>query len=250
MFPIHDDNPTELAPIVTLGIIGVCVAVWVYLQGSGFNADALGDSICALGAIPAEVTGRGLLRADVVGPCELGGLTWQALFTSMFLHGSWLHLVGNMWFLWIFGNNIEDSTGHLRFLVFYVLAGLAAALAHVIVDPSSPVPMVGASGAISAIMGAYLVLYPKARVDTAIFFLVFFKIFPLPAWVMLGYWFLIQAAENAVSGGASGVAYVAHIGGFLVGVVLIALFANPKLVDAKRSNVVLDPSQIERGGWW
>lgn len=172
MFPVHDDNPTELAPIVTLGIIGVCIAVWIYLQGSGFNDDALGGSICALGAIPAEVTGRGLLRADVVGPCELGGLTWQPFFTSMFLHGSWLHLVGNMWFMWIFGNNIE------------------------------------------------------------------------------GYWFLIQAVENAVSGGASGVAYIAHIGGFLTGVVLIALFANPKLVDAKRSNVVLDSSHIERGGWW
>ena len=250
MFPLHDDNPTELVPIVTLGIIGTCVAVWVYLQGSGFNVDALGSSICSFGAIPAEVTGQGRLRADLVGPCDVGGLTWQALFTSMFLHGSWMHLIGNMWFMWIFGNNIEDSMGHLRFLVFYLLAGLVAALAHVFSDPSSAAPMVGASGAISGIMGAYLVLYPKARVDTAIFFLVFFKIFPLPAWVMLGYWFLLQAAENALTGSGSGVAYMAHIGGFVAGVVLIALFANPNLVDAKRSNVVLDPGQIDRGGWW
>lgn len=145
---------------------------------------------------------------------------------------------------------IEDSMGHLRFLVFYLLAGLVAALAHVFSDPSSAVPIVGASGAISGIIGAYLVLYPKARVDTAIFFLVVFKVFPLPAWVMLGYWFLLQAAENAMTGGGSGVAYMAHIGGFVAGVVLIALFANPKLVDAKRSNVVIDPGQIDRGGWW
>jgi membrane associated rhomboid family serine protease len=240
VFPIHDDNPTELPPIVTLCIIGVCIAVWMYVQGGGFNANALGNSICAYGAIPAEITGQGRLRADLAGPCSVGGLTWQALITSMFLHGSWMHLVGNMWFLWIFGNNIEDSMGHVRFLVFYIAVGLVAALAHVVVGPSSPVPMVGASGAISGIMGAYLVLYPKARVDTVIFFLLFFKIFPLPAWVMLGYWFLIQAAENAVSGGASGVAYMAHVGGFLAGVVLIAMFANPKLVDAKRANVVLD----------
>lgn len=249
VFPVHDDNPTELFPFVTLGIIGACVSVWIYVQGAGFDAASLSGSICTLGAIPAEVTGRGTLRADVTGPCTLGGLTWPALFTSMFLHGGWLHLIGNMWFLWIFGNNIEDSMGHLRFLVFYLAAGLVAALAHVFADPASPIPMVGASGAISAIMGAYLVLYPRARVDTLIFVLVFFKIFPLPAWVMLGYWFLIQAAENAVSGGASGVAYMAHIGGFLAGVVLIALFANPKLVDAKRANVVVDRNQIQGGGW-
>ena len=249
VFPIHDDNPTELFPFVTLGIMGACVAVWIYVQGAGFDAASLSGSICTLGAIPAEVTGRGTLRADVTGPCTLGGLTWPALFTSMFLHGGWLHLIGNMWFLWIFGNNVEDSMGHLRFLVFYLVAGLVAALAHIFADPASPIPMVGASGAISAIMGAYLVLYPRARVDTLIFVLVFFKIFPLPAWVMLGYWFLIQAAETAVSGGASGVAYMAHIGGFLAGVVLIALFANPKLVDAKRANVVVDRNRIRGGGW-
>jgi hypothetical protein len=114
MFPLHDDNPTELFPVVTLLIMGACIWVWWYLQGAGFSEQALGDSICLLGSIPAEVTGA---SGGAEGPCGLGGFTWQALLSSMFLHGSWMHLVGNMWFLWIFGNNVEDSMGHLRFLV-------------------------------------------------------------------------------------------------------------------------------------
>lgn len=135
------------------------------------------------------------------------GLTWQALFSSMFLHASWMHLIGNMWFLWIFGNNVEDSMGHLRFLVFYVLAGLVAAMAHVLSDPSSTLPMVGASGAISAVMGAYLVLYPRALVHTLFFFIVFFRIIPLPAWVLVGYWIVIQVVSSLLepSGGRRGV---------------------------------------------
>src|SRR5688572_12670238 len=140
-------------------VIAACVAVWLLIQGAGASEPRLIGSVCELGAIPAEVTGRGS-----GGECRFGGLTWEALLTSMFLHGSWMHLLGNMLFMWIFGNNIEDSMGHLRFLAFYLLTGLAAAGAHVIWDPSSTAPMVGASGAISGIMGAYLVLYPRARV--------------------------------------------------------------------------------------
>ena len=248
MFPLHDDNPTEIFPVITLLIIAVCVWVWWYVQGAGFSAQSLDGSICAFGAIPAEVTGA---TEGAAGPCRLGGLTWQALLTSMFLHGSWMHLVGNMWFLWIFGNNIEDSMGHLRFLVFYLLTGLVAALAHVLTDAGSVIPMVGASGAISAIMGAYLVLYPRASVHTLFFFLFFIRIVPLPAWVMLGYWILIQVVSSAATpSGGGGVAYTAHIGGFVAGLALILLFRNPKLVSAKRSKVKLGRHEIDHGGWW
>ena len=155
MFPLYDDNPTEIFPLVTLLIMGVCVAVWVYVQGAGFSEQALTSSVCAFGAIPAEVTGRVAAVPRMAGglPCRLGGLTWPTLFTSMFLHGSWMHLIGNLWFLWIFGNNVEDSMGHGRYLVFYLLAGLVAGASHIASAPSSPLPMVGASGAISAIMG-------------------------------------------------------------------------------------------------
>jgi len=251
VFPLHDDNPTEMIPVVTLLLMGVCVAVWWYVQGAGFSEQALGESICALGAIPAEVTGQISVTAVGQGPCRLGGLTWQALFSSMFLHGSWMHLVGNMWFLWIFGNNVEDSMGHLRFLAFYVLAGLVAALAHIASDPASPLPMVGASGAISAIMGAYLVLYPKALVHTLFFFFVFIRVVPLPAFVMVGYWIVIQVASSLLlpaEGG--GVAYMAHIGGFVAGLGLIFVFRNPKLVGAKRSGVVLPRHELDHRGWW
>lgn len=167
------------------------------------------------------------------------------------MHGSWMHLIGNMWFLWIFGNNVEDSMGHLRYLVFYLLCGLVAALAHVFTDMSSVTPMVGASGAISAIMGAYLVLYPKARVHTLFFFFVFFRIIPLPAWVILGYWMAIQVVSSlAGPGTGGGVAYTAHVGGFLTGALLILIFRNPKLVGAKRGGVRLSREELDRGGWW
>jgi membrane associated rhomboid family serine protease len=248
MFPLQDDNPTEIFPFVTLLLIGVCVWAWWWLQGAGVSEVSLTDSVCALGAIPAEVTGA---AARGERPCALGGLTWQALFTSMFMHGSWMHLIGNMWFLWIFGNNVEDSMGHLRFLLFYVLAGLAAALAHVFTDPSSAIPMVGASGAISAIMGAYLILFPRASVYTLFIIVVFIRVVPLPAWVMLGYWIVIQIFSSmAVPATGGGVAYVAHIGGFLAGALLIPFFRNPKLVAAKRSGIRLPRSEIEHGGWW
>jgi membrane associated rhomboid family serine protease len=252
MFPLHDDNPTEIFPVITMLIIAACVGAWWYLQGAGFAEGTLVGSICELGAIPAEVTGRITEGAANAGPCRLGGLTWEALLTSMFLHASWMHLIGNMWFLWIFGNNIEDSMGHLRFLAFYLICGLAAAGAHIALDPASTIPMVGASGAISAIMGAYLVLYPKARVDTLFIIVVFIRVIPLPAWVMLGYWMLLQVSGVLVASGVGGggVAYAAHAGGFVAGVVLIFLFRNPKLVDAKRRGVMLTPHQIEHRGWW
>ena len=247
MFPLRDDNPTELAPFMTLVVLALCVAAWFLLQGAGFSVEALTTSVCTWGAIPAEITGA----QGGSGPCRLGGLTWEALVTSMFLHGSWMHLIGNLWFLWIFGNNVEDSMGHGRFVVFYLVTGLAAALAHVLLNTGSAVPMVGASGAISGVMGAYLLLYPRARVHTLFFFIFFVRVVPLPAWVLLGYWMLLQVAGlGAAATVGGGVAYAAHVGGFLAGIALIPFFSRQTLVQAKRSDRVLDRRELDRGGWW
>lgn len=253
MFPLYDDNPTEIFPFVTLLLIGACVGVWVFLQGAGMSEEALRGSVCALGAIPFEITGAlGGSGGSGPSPCPLGGLTLGALLTSMFLHGSWMHLIGNLWFLWIFGNNVEDSMGHGRFLVFYLLSGLVAAGGHVASDPGSMIPMVGASGAISAIMGAYLVLYPKARVHSLFIIIIIIKIFPLPAWFFLLYWLSLQIAYSAmeVPGAGGGVAFWAHIGGFVAGVVLVFPFQNRTLVQAKRSGVLVARRDLRGGGWW
>ena len=253
MFPLYDDNPTEIFPLVTLLIMGACVAIWVLVQGGGFSDLSLGGSVCTLGTIPAEITGRVAGEALSEGaPCRLGGLTWPTMITSMFLHGSWMHLIGNLWFLWIFGNNVEDSMGHGRFLVFYLLAGMMASGAHIVSDPSSPIPMVGASGAISAIMGAYLVLYPKARVHTLFIIIILIRVFPLPAWFFLLYWLSLQVALSSLGlpGGGGGVAFWAHIGGFAAGVAMVKLFQNQVLVSAKRSGVQVSRRELKGGGWW
>ena len=253
MFPLYDDNPTEITPVVTVGLIAVTVVVWVYVQGAGLSAEVFGRSLCEFGAMPAEITGRGgeAPRSGVL-PCTAGGFTWETLLTSMFLHGGWMHLIGNMWFLWVFGNNIEDSMGHLRFLVFYLLTGLIAAGAQVAFEPASTVPIVGASGAVSGIMGAYLVLYPRVRVHLLVILVILVRVFPVPAWLMLVYWFAIQlaSAAAAAAGAMVGVAFWAHVGGFAAGVVLVKVFENPTLVRAKRSNVTLSRSDIRHGGWW
>ncbi len=239
MFPLRDENPTLLTPYVTVALIAINVAVWVYLEGAGFSPDLLNRTICSYGMIPAEVTGRtgghiGVLLGPGVG-CRFGGLTWQALFTSMFLHGSWMHIIGNMWFLWLFGNNVEDSMGHVRYLVFYLLMGSAAGLAQVYASPTSPIPTVGASGAISGVMGAYLVLYPKVKIQTLFIIIFFIRIIPVPAWLILGEWFAVQLISGSAgpqTGG--GVAFFAHIGGFVGGVLLVKVFENRKLVEARK----------------
>ena len=220
MFPIRDENPTELVPLSTVLVMGATAMVWGVVQGGGLSLETLGESICSYGMIPAEVTGRG--GEALEGPCALGGLTWQAVVTSMFLHGGWMHIIGNMWFLWIFGNNVEDAMGHSRFLGFYLVTGCLAAAAQIVVAPGAVVPMVGASGAVSGVMGAYLVLYPSAREDTLFFFFLFVRVIPLPAWMMLGYWMLLQLLASTLSppGAGGGVAYMAHIGGFVAGLVL------------------------------
>ena len=230
MFPYRDENETQRTAFVTLAIILINVAAWILVQGAG-SSFALAKSVCELGLIPGELTlslrpGTSFPMGDgLVCATDPGRQTFHVI-SSMFLHGSWMHIIGNMWFLWIFGNNIEDSMGHSRFLAFYLICGLAAALAQVFADPNSPIPMVGASGAISGVMGAYLLLFPRVRVYALIFLGIFFTSIGMPAWVMLGYWFLIQIISGAVNIGAEGggVAFWAHAGGFVAGLVLIKFF--------------------------
>lgn len=255
MFPLRDENPTELTPVVTVLIIVANVLVWLFVQGAGAGSAFL-ESLCAHGAIPGHITGA-LGSGEVVplGPdatCRIGPPGYGTLLTSMFMHGGWMHLIGNMWFLWVFGNNVEDSMGHGRFAFFYVLTGLIAAGAHIAAAPGSAVPTVGASGAISGIMGAYIVLYPRVRVDTLIILLFYVRVIPLPAWTLLLLWFFLQLLEGAIAAGgvASGVAVWAHIGGFVAGALLIRLFERPNLVRAKREGRVLGRDELGRFGRW
>jgi membrane associated rhomboid family serine protease len=201
---------------------------------------ALTRSVCELGLIPAEFLGKVLPGTSVpLSPeatCVLGvERHWYTPLTSMFLHGGWLHLIGNMWFLHLFGNNVEDSMGHVRYVVFYLLCGLAAAGTQTAISPSSIVPMVGASGAISGVMGAYVVLYPRVRVHMLIVLFVFITRIVVPAYLMLGYWFLLQLLGGSMAQGEGGVAFWAHVGGFLAGAVLISVFKDPELVGKHRA---------------
>jgi membrane associated rhomboid family serine protease len=241
MFPYHDENEAQRTPFVTYLFIGLNVLVWLVVQGAG-ETISLARSVCELGLIPGELTGT--LRPGTTFPMGEGlacvidpGRQTLNVLTSMFLHGGWMHLLGNMWFLWIFGNNVEDSMGHARFVVFYLACGVAAALAQVFVSPSSGIPMVGASGAISGVMGGYLVLYPRVRV----FCIVPIGFIPmsiaLPAWTMLIYWMVLQGIgglTGLLSEERGGVAFWAHLGGFLAGVILVKLLARPKDVQAHR----------------
>jgi membrane associated rhomboid family serine protease len=245
MFPISDDNPTLRTPVMTYLTLGGIAVTWFFFQGAGFNTAALAESVCNWGMVPGELTGKARLGLPVpLGEgltCLVDNETINHLtpITSMFLHGGWGHIIGNCLFLWVFGNNVEDSMGRLRFAIFYLLCGLVAAGAHVLVDPGSPVPTVGASGAISGVLGAYLVLYPRVRVNLLIPIFIFLHIVSLPAWVVLIYWFVLQVITGLpqlstlrpeVSGG---VAVWAHIGGFVAGVVLIKLFENRRYTSQR-----------------
>ena len=240
MFPYHDENETLRTPVVTIGIIVVCVLVWVVFQGAG-TGFTYQKSVCDYGLIPAELMATAQPGAGFpMGPGAVcytdPGRAPEHILTSMFLHGGWLHLLGNMWFLWLFGNNIEDSMSRPAFLAFYLLCGVAAAMAQVFTEPTSIMPMIGASGAISGVMGAYLILYPKVRVYTLIPLGFFFTTFALPAWVMLLYWMFLQLIGGLGASGEGGVAFWAHVGGFLAGILLIRLFAQPKEILAHRSH--------------
>jgi membrane associated rhomboid family serine protease len=240
IFPLRDDNPTLLTPYVTVLLILANVAVWVYLQGGGFSDEVLAQSVCRFGAIPGELTGRlgdaeTIELAPGLAPCRLVEQPWETLVTSMFLHGGWLHLIANMWFLWLFGNNVEDSMGHGRFVAFYLITGLLAAGAHIYSAPDSVVPMVGASGAISGVMGGYLLLYPRVRIQTLFIFIIILRIIPVPAWFVLLLWFGLQVlAGYADPMATGGVAVWAHVGGFVAGVLLVKIFEDRALVARRR----------------
>jgi membrane associated rhomboid family serine protease len=240
VLPLRDENPTEITPYFTYLFLGLNILSWMLLQGAGTE-----------GALMASVERFGTYPCDITGQCETPSIGTPSLLTSMFMHGSWEHLIGNMLFLWVFGNNVEDSMGHLRFIVFYLAAGVGAGLAHVFMAPESRLPAVGASGAISAIMGAYIVLYPRVRVTTWIppIFLI-----RLNAFFLLGYWFFLQLVMGLADAGSSaseggGVAFWAHIGGFAIGVALIKLFEKRELSDAKRRKVKLSREEVARLEW-
>src|SRR5215207_4160030 len=239
MFPYRDDNPTLATPAVTFLLIGANVAMWVLVQGMGAEPN-LSRSVCELGLIPGEFLG--LVPQGATVPmgnqtvCMLGDeQTWFTPLTSMFLHGGWFHLIGNMWFLWVFGNNVEDSMGRIRYFFFYTICGLAAAASQTLVNPGSAIPMVGASGAISGVMGAYVVLYPKVRVHMLVILGIFITRIVVPAYLMLGYWFLLQLVGGGLATGEGGVAFWAHAGGFVTGAVLISMFRDPELVSKHRA---------------
>ena len=227
MFPLRDDNPTQIQPWVTWIIIGLNLLAWGVVQGFGTEQN-LARSLCLHALIPGDLlqltqAGTRIPLGDGLTCVIDGSSDGRTLITSMFLHGGWLHLIGNLWFLYIFGDNIEDALGPLRFAGFYLLCGLAASAAQIATDPTSVIPMVGASGAIGGVMGAYALLYPRARIQTLVFLGFFFFTVAVPAVVMLGYWFLLQLLGGlpALGRTGGGVAFWAHIGGFLAGLALV-----------------------------
>jgi len=207
MFPIRDHNPSLKTPYVTYALMAVNIMVFLSYWGNLENPQVINRFFYDWAMVPRLV---------------VDGDHAYSMFTSMFLHGGIMHLAGNMLFLWIFGDNLEEELGHIGYLVFYLAVGLAAGLTQIATAPTSPVPVVGASGAIAGVMGGYLLLFPKARIDILFIFVVFFRIFPVPAWIMLGIWFALQIGNGALtdtSGG--GVAYWEHAGGFIAGMLLI-----------------------------
>jgi membrane associated rhomboid family serine protease len=255
LIPLKDDIPTRRFPILTVAIVALNVAMFFLFQGGVFGSEERFDErVAEYGAIPYEISHPDrqcdLVSGQVVCEGQEGvqgqapeGLapTWLTLLTSMFMHGGLLHLGFNMLFLWVFGNNIEDSMGRARFAAFYLLGGLAAIGLQTLVEPDAAVPTIGASGAVAAVLGGYALLYPRARVVTLVIIVFFITVIQLPALVVLGLWILLQLAAGAaelgspVGAGGGGVAYFAHIGGFAFGLLAIRLFANRVHEDYTRS---------------
>lgn len=257
MIPLSDDNPTVRLPVMTILLLGAMLSVWVVVQGAGFDLTTLAMSVCNLGLVPAELTGAAPLGTSIPLTRDLSCVVdsevtnWLSPLISVFLHGSWAHLLGNAIFFWVFGNNIEDVMGRGRFLVFFLVCGLAAAATHVLLQPASPIPTVGASGAVSGVMGAYLMLFPRVRVRMLFIFVIFFRIIPLPAWVVLLWWFGLQVLLGlgdlaAIDRGTGGVAVWAHVGGFAAGALLVHVFERADLVARRRAILLqrglLDPA--------
>jgi rhomboid family protein len=219
--PLYDDNPIREPPVVTFALIGLCIGAFLWQLGQNAQAVAL-----QYGMIPAVLFGYRELAPQlaVIPP-------WATIFTSMFLHGGWLHIGGNMLFLWIFGNNVEDLLGRGRYLLLYLASGVAAALVQALSAPHSEIPMIGASGAIAGVLGAYIVTYPRANVHCFVWIVIFFSIVTVPAWILLGLWFLMQLFSGlAVGPGSPGVAFWAHVGGFTTGVFLYLLLRPRRVV--------------------
>lgn len=241
MFPYHDENKTQRTPYVTYALIGLNLLAWLLVQGAG-SAYSLAMSVCNFGLVPGEFTGgaqpgEGFLMAEDLACVVDAGRQYHTVFTSMFMHGSWMHLLGNMWFLWLFGNNVEDSMTRPRYVLFYLLCGLGAALLQVFTDPSSIIPMVGASGAISGVMGGYLLLFPRVKVFVFVPLGIIPFNFALPAWTMLLYWLglqLLGGVGGVLNGATGGVAFWAHVGGFVAGLVLVKLFASSRELERHR----------------
>ncbi len=251
MFPVRDELPILRTPFATLVLVALNVATWVFVQQLG-SGEAMARSLCHYGLIPGDIFATVPAGTQVpLGDwsCVLGGDgSPVTLVTSMFLHGGWFHLIGNLWFLWIFGDNVEDAMGPERFALFYLVCGLVAAVAQVASDPDSALPMVGASGAIGGVMGAYARLYPGARIHTAVFVGFFFTTVSLPALVLLGYWFLIQLLGGipALASSGGGVAFWAHIGGFVAGLALARPMVRPERWAAHRRSA---PRRTARHRW-
>lgn len=238
MFPYRDENPTVRPAIITVALIGANVLAFLLVQGAGAQ-EPLVSSVCNLGLIPGEILrtarpGSGVELAPGVFCLVDAAPKYWTVITSMFMHGGWFHLIGNMLFLWVFGNNIEDAMGHGKFAIFYLLCGIAAAATQTFISPHSVVPMVGASGAISGVLGAYLLLYPRVRVHTLIVLPIYITTVAFPAYVMLGYWILLQLVGGLGSLSEiekGGVAFFAHVGGFVAGMVLVRLFASEEVLS-------------------
>ncbi|MFH1681727.1 MAG: rhomboid family intramembrane serine protease [Candidatus Eisenbacteria bacterium] len=238
MFPLRDENPALHRSVAAFAIIAVNAAVWLFVQKMG-TSPGLVQSVWKFGVVPGELLGKVPPGLEVPAGKDLvavldGKPSWWTVLTSMFMHGSWFHLIGNMWFLAVFGDNVEDSMGSIRFIIFYLICGIAAVTAQVLSGPSSVVPMVGASGAIGGVMGAYLLLYPRAPVHLLVLFGFIPARIVVPAFFMLGYWFLLQVAAGAFDRGTGGVAFWAHIGGFVAGFALVRLFCRSDRLAACR----------------
>ncbi|MFQ6082938.1 MAG: rhomboid family intramembrane serine protease [Candidatus Aminicenantia bacterium] len=212
LIPLKDENPTSRIPFVTLFLIGINISLFIIQI---FSSKGLNYYILKMGVTPWSITH---LKLSVVNAEIFPPLT---IFSAMFIHGGFFHLIGNMLYLWIFGNNIEDFLGPIKFFFFYLISGIGASLTHILFYPNSTQPMIGASGAIAGILSAYLVLFPRARVHTLIFLFFFIKIVPIPAGLILSLWFIMQLLNAGLGGG---IAWFAHIGGFLVGIALISMF--------------------------
>jgi rhomboid family protein len=220
MFPLKDDLPTRTTPVVTVILMALNILAYLYqtsLEIDSHGSGAAEAFVREFGLVPCRLTGACQLAADLPSPVF-------TIFSSMFLHGSFFHIAGNMLYLWIFGNNVEDTLGHGRFLVFYLASGIVAAATQTVMGPESHVPMIGASGAISGVLGAYFLLFPHSNVLTLIIFGFFWRVVRIPAIVVLGFWMVVQILNGLGSFGAGGgVAWFAHIGGFFAGMGLILL---------------------------